>query len=857
MILDHMQFVHKNEGFALITALLLMGFLMTLIASISLLLRADFQFQDKKLAIKQAKANARIGLQIALGELQGKLGPDINCELPLDKQGEIIGKNGKREGYYSYAFEDLTLSNNYSKALGVLSDTAEGGLRRNLMAYLKEGKGLGDEDCIIKGLRFSPKWAVVKSFYETCKRRSNQSIRPIGVHQDEILDRKHKEIVNEVNDPVTKTHGVGPIILGIKFGLRPNLERDPDSGFKNKMQVQYFVSLELWNPYQYDLNLEEYLFEISSRGIYDNIIYLNGDKKCLLDFDRSVIHKTDKAFFRCIIKSEFKAGEIKVFSISPHESNLNIKDGNLLITDSSINNFVNIVINSPIQGGGRQDNDKPNFVKKAEVKRVPEVKEVAQVPSIPKQQVPVEKEISRMRGGGKAPPRINMFLKQEAPVVVLPVKEETIVPVKVTIKELELETVSRPPSTRNIPTINSIQWGGDRNPQLTFVLTLKNDPSLIFQEIKELKIDSWRSVENPNVVNNPEDNPLFVVVFENKVSKESLQKFNPRSQCIWVDDNNITDIKKLDNPYTAKFWVKDKHNNYEELFKKRYKINDVKLFSLPSNFHTLSILRHCNMGLHENGPALALGNSFRNVYIAADTDKNSVPYLYDLAYHLNKALWDKYFFFMEKERRFFELKGFNEFLFNDCKKCANGLLIREVMNVNSTSKEAWAEVLSDLMGPPCLLTKSQITQLAKEVVNQVKERGPFRSLGDFVNRRLDCSIYGECGLIQAALNKVGLPIYQYNVLDCIGDGIAVRSDSFVIRAYGEAVHPFSGKKIGSASCEAVVQRVPEYLDANQNAPEDESEKLTKINKRFGRRFKIVSFRWLKGGEGQTILKHNR
>ena len=251
-----MQFVHKNEGFALITALLLMGFLMTLIAGISVLLRVDFQFQDKMLAIKQAKANARIGLQVALGELQGKLGPDINYDMQLDYQGEIISKDGKIEGYYGYAIEDLTLSSNYSKALGVLSNAAQGGLRQNLTPYLSEGKGIKDTDCIIRDLKFSPRWAIIKSFYEICKKRTGQSIRPIGVHQDELLDRKYKELVNEVNEPVTNTHGVGPVILGIKFGLRLNLERDPDSGFKRDMKLQYFVSLELWDPYKCNLDLE-------------------------------------------------------------------------------------------------------------------------------------------------------------------------------------------------------------------------------------------------------------------------------------------------------------------------------------------------------------------------------------------------------------------------------------------------------------------------------------------------------------------------------------------------------------------------------------------------------------------------
>jgi hypothetical protein len=52
-------------------------------------------------------------------------------------------------------------------------------------------------------------------------------------------------------------------------------------------------------------------------------------------------------------------------------------------------------------------------------------------------------------------------------------------------------------------------------------------------------------------------------------------------------------------------------------------------------------------------------------------------------------------------------------------------------------------------------------------------------------------------------------------------------------------------------CEAVVQRVPEYLDANAstgNPAETEPASLNDTNKRFGRRFQITSFRWLSPGE---------
>ena len=79
-----------------------------------------------------------------------------------------------------------------------------------------------------------------------------------------------------------------------------------------------------------------------------------------------------------------------------------------------------------------------------------------------------------------------------------------------------------------------------------------------------------------------------------------------------------------------------------------------------------------------------------------------------------------------------------------------------------------------------------------------------------------------------------------------------RSDTLVIRTYGEVVNPATSATEGRAWCEAIVQRVPEYLDRKdddfdptgdfaETAPADLSSDLNKLN---GRRFKVVSFRWL-------------
>ena len=177
------------------------------------------------------------------------------------------------------------------------------------------------------------------------------------------------------------------------------------------------------------------------------------------------------------------------------------------------------------------------------------------------------------------------------------------------------------------------------------------------------------------------------------------------------------------------------------------------------------------------------------------------------------------------------------------------------------------------------LTDAQIESLAKAIVKEVRKRGPFLSLADFVNRRVgnDADL-ARCGAIQSALDSndvsinsayntgsrtasggtnfsfkqaeagplsYGLPgiVKQADILTPIAPILSARSDSFLVRGYGEKTDA-SGKVIARAWCEAVVQRTPEYLDA-EDSPEVKTADLDKeANRNFGRRFVITSFRWL-------------
>ena len=196
-------------------------------------------------------------------------------------------------------------------------------------------------------------------------------------------------------------------------------------------------------------------------------------------------------------------------------------------------------------------------------------------------------------------------------------------------------------------------------------------------------------------------------------------------------------------------------------------------------------------------------------------------------------------------------------------------------------------------------------ELSEKIVEEIRARGPFLSLSDFVNRDL---VQGDQGLrsaLQAAIDRcegpnavnpaafpsgysarlkpsdmkiseydeeayLGGPVSdvpsgsntiayrnrydqtakiltQADVLTALGPVLSARSDTFVIRSYGEAVNS-AGEKTATAWCEAVVQRTPSYVDPADEATVPPGELTRDINKTLGRSLEIVSFRWLSASE---------
>ncbi len=186
------------------------------------------------------------------------------------------------------------------------------------------------------------------------------------------------------------------------------------------------------------------------------------------------------------------------------------------------------------------------------------------------------------------------------------------------------------------------------------------------------------------------------------------------------------------------------------------------------------------------------------------------------------------------------------------------------------------------------LTEDELDTLADNIVSQIQQRGPFLSMAEFVNRQLGDSddTKSHMGVLQAAIDAAGInqgvssgaasgrtiaeaettgldlatpevlegdsaqgaPGYlmQSDLLAVLGNAATVRSDTFKIRAYGEALDA-NGNVIATAYCEAIVQRLPEFLDP-ANAATDPLTALNVTNKKFGRRFETLSVRWLSKNE---------
>jgi hypothetical protein len=183
--------------------------------------------------------------------------------------------------------------------------------------------------------------------------------------------------------------------------------------------------------------------------------------------------------------------------------------------------------------------------------------------------------------------------------------------------------------------------------------------------------------------------------------------------------------------------------------------------------------------------------------------------------------------------------------------------------------------------------------LAEKVVDQVRLRGPFLSLAEFVNRQLSSGDLALAGTLQAALNAAaknssnnplaavealsttalaappsvagstpeyafpaaaagysgyGLPGWtrQADLLRPLAPILSIRDDTFTVRGYGDA-RDAKGRVIARAVCEAVVRRTRDFADP-EDAPDMLNPPTQPASQTYGRLFQLILFRWLAADE---------
>ncbi|MDP4644863.1 MAG: hypothetical protein NWS71_10540 [Opitutales bacterium] len=449
-------------------------------------------------------------------------------------------------------------------------------------------------------------------------------------------------------------------------------------------------------------------------------------------------------------------------------------------------------------------------------------------------------------------------------------------------------------------------------------------------------------------------------------------------------------------------------------------------------FLSLGQLQHSITGPYGFNQSYPFGNSWADVRIDREltyiANRVTPPYggsgsetLYDLSWHINRAVWDKYFvssvpndwtatditegrLLPNSRMSYYKDPLLTSIQGDDAYDgAASNLWVDGAFNVNSTSEQAWRSLLSATFGIPDSgdgsfadsgdnvseiapiprfasnqsqighngadftdsmqgrVTSNQtrlnyvgnrglamkfngnynvdpndihllIEELARTMVNEVKLRGPFLSLGDFVNRAIveediqssreaDWGVDPETdigikGAAQAAIDKMGMDengdyttgaamingrdwlnatggkdaddcwvmmedewnfehflggpnrgrnnqtgmpqsssavnspscLSAADLLTVLGPTISARTDTFRIRTYGETVNPVTQKTEGRAWCEAIVQRLPDYVDESDEPDIEPTSLSSASNVLFGRKYKILSLRWLDASE---------
>ncbi|HWA86227.1 MAG TPA: hypothetical protein VG710_08405 [Opitutus sp.] len=157
-------------------------------------------------------------------------------------------------------------------------------------------------------------------------------------------------------------------------------------------------------------------------------------------------------------------------------------------------------------------------------------------------------------------------------------------------------------------------------------------------------------------------------------------------------------------------------------------------------------------------------------------------------------------------------------------------LLAGAINMNTTSNVVWRSILEsyETVGATHFGTSTKRTSAINAIANGIAAtssgkfaNGPFPNVDAFLGSALlSSAVTGATGISVADFSAVMRPM------------LVSRSDTFRVRAYGEALNPLDASKIeATAFCEAIVQRT-----------------LASAADGRGRKFVVTYFRWLSGND---------
>lgn len=850
----------------------------------------DLPLPSKTEALPQRARYDFMASQRNAVELVGGLDANFSFAMATDprarrmaarEQIEMLG--GTADGAREH-FHDISLFSS-----GVLSDTANGGLRKDLTWLFEESPGASlsaalasvDADPSIAGSQITREWPSDPTRLHWFPSPTFELLRSFYRMKDEPLPLQPRKQTGV-------DHGILPVIARCSIYFRPGMRTEGGQSF---LRVNLDVQLLLWNPYNVPIAGREYDLEIAMNS-FDMALQIGSS-------DHGRVHDmtgTGGAGFR-VYENNFAAPatgrsitfRIPAVPIAPGES--------LIFTMADTED------GTPYSGSNRLANQPP-------------------VPSVPN-----TVWLEHPTPLNQSPPISNFRLRRQ------PSPDSSA-----TLSGNVLSISLKDPGT-----------GGDNSPAGYWSRTGRRsaegstppyvDPNLatlenallssnvaLLQQL-DASLFSGSGYRNERWIANY--NPRAVASDQSPADSVN----NPSYSFNWRRGANRNDIPAghFDGGRVR----------FLPIGLERY---EVSLFEIPTDsLPRLSIadFQHANVHPSNTSNAYLIGNSLLDMRLESGAQRMRLPSgnrtadthgpVVDGAFLLNESLWDQFFLSTvlpsltdadisaelplpnarmrpRPDAMAADLKNFDS--------ASAHLMLEGAFNVNSTSIEAWKAFLAGrrglnfnpVTGVPSGelragysrlsrpqgeanapwrgfrdLSDSQIQMLAEKIVDEVLLRGPFMSIANFVNRRLGAAsdprvIKGALAraIDEAALNdnsSQGLPdavndgsnwspagqpqawyleasmlgsrhegatnwITQGDILQAIGGAISVRSDTFVIRSFGRTFNR-SGDIEAEAWCEAIVQRVPDPVDpspANPNEPTDPE--------RHGRRFEVVSFRWL-------------